>query len=252
MPYFVVEREANPLWTYSGKPSENHCIIGYAKSGKAYYNVNGRSITVSKGNVLFFAMDQDHRAQSDPDDPWSFYSISFSVDFKNEYSKDFFMNLPNVFRCSDSLKLSSDFSELNRTWTTKPKGYRLKCRSLILDIIYIILTDEDRRRFSSAHFERISEIIDMIREDFTKNWSVSELSALSGLSQSHFRLLFKQMTGLTTVQFQNDLRIDKAKDLLLSKSCNVTEAAYAVGFNDVYYFSRLFKKRTGRNPSEFT
>ena len=60
----------------------------------------------------------------------------------------------------------------------------------------------------------------------------------------------QQLTGLTTVQFQNKLKIDKAKDLIISRSCNITEAAEAVGFSDVYYFSRMFRKITGKNPSE--
>ena len=53
------------------------------------------------------------------------------------------------------------------------------------------------------------------------------------------------------MQFQNKLKIDKAKDLIISHSCNITEAAEAVGFSDVYYFSRMFRKITGKNPSEF-
>lgn len=252
LPMFVVERKPDPLWKYAGKTRHDHCIIGYAKSGGALYSVDGRNFNVGKGDVVLFGMNQIHSARSDPDDPWSFYSTCFSLDFGDNESRDLFLSLPNVFRCSDSPKLASDFAELSRVWSTKGKGYRLKCRSLLLDIIYIILSDEDRRRFSSAHYERISEIIDRMREDITKTWSVAELSELSGLSESHFRMLFKQMTGYTTVQFQNHLRIDKAKDLLLSKSCNVTETALAVGFTDVYYFSRFFKKLTGQNPSEFT
>ena len=74
---------------------------------------------------------------------------------------------------------------------------------------------------------------------------------MTGLSSSHFRMLFKEFTGLSAVQFQNRLKIDKAKDLILSGSCNVTEAASAVGFDNVYYFSRLFRKLTGKNPSEY-
>ena len=86
----------------------------------------------------------------------------------------------------------------------------------------------------------------MMRENIRESYTLDQLSVLSGLSSSHFRALFKERTGMTAVQFQNHLKIDRAKDLILSRDCNVTEAAYAVGFNDVYYFSRMFRKLTGK------
>ena len=59
------------------------------------------------------------------------------------------------------------------------------------------------------------------------------------------------MTGMSAIQFQNQQKIQRAKDLILSQNCNVTEAAQAVGFSDIYYFSRMFRKLTGKNPSEY-
>ncbi|HHV97854.1 MAG TPA: helix-turn-helix transcriptional regulator [Clostridiaceae bacterium] len=47
------------------------------------------------------------------------------------------------------------------------------------------------------------------------------------------------------------IKINKAKDLLLSGECNVSEAAFSVGFENVHYFSRTFKKITGVNPSKY-
>ena len=250
-PYFVLERGPNPKWRCSSRTSSDECILIYAKSGEAFYTIDGRNVTVGKGDVVFISMNNSRCARSNPEDPWSFCSTGFSVDFMDEESKRLFFSLPNVMKCSNTPELAADFAELNKVWAAKDKGYRLKCRSLILDIFYILLSDEERRRFSSAHFERISHIIDLMRGDLARNWSVAELSELSGLSESHFRMLFKQMTGYTTVRYQNHLRIDRAKDLLLSRSCNVTEAALAVGFSDVHYFSRIFKKLTGHNPSEY-
>jgi len=91
----------------------------------------------------------------------------------------------------------------------------------------------------------------MIQENYQKNFSIEELTQYSGLSPSYFRRLFKKATGLTPLQYQNYIKINKAKDLLLSGECNVSEAAFSVGFDNVHYFSRIFKKIAGVNPSHY-
>jgi YesN/AraC family two-component response regulator len=62
-------------------------------------------------------------------------------------------------------------------------------------------------------------------------------------------MLFKQAVGMTANQYIATVRIGKAKDLLLSGEMNVSEAADAVGYRDVFYFSRQFKAVTGHPPS---
>jgi len=101
------------------------------------------------------------------------------------------------------------------------------------------------------HFHVIKDILNMIQENYPKNFSTEELSKQSGFSATHLRRLFKKATGLTPLQYQNYIRINKAKDLLLSGECNVSEAAFSVGFDNVHYFSRIFKKITGVNPSHY-
>jgi AraC-like DNA-binding protein len=84
-----------------------------------------------------------------------------------------------------------------------------------------------------------------------ESYSIEELAELADISPSYFRNLFKRVTGLTVTQYKNRIKISKARDLILSGKCNVTEAAKTVGFNNIYYFSRLFKKITCANPSDF-
>lgn len=248
---FVVNRPPNPQWHLTDNRNKSFCVLGYAQSGCAVYNFGGEITHVRKGTVVFIKQDQLYSAKSDADNPWQFYSVAFAPEFYDEASRALLNNMPNIFTSSDSSHMAENFAELYRIWSSKGAGYLIKCRSLILDILYILLSDEFRRSKASAHYARIEELVNMMRENFTRSYSLEELCALSGLSSSHFRMLFKEMTGMTAVQFQNRLKIDHAKDLILSRDCNVTEAAHAVGFNDVYYFSRMFRKLTGKNPSEY-
>lgn len=248
---FVVDRPPNPEWHLTDHTNKDFYILAYAKSGKAFYSFGGEVTHIKKGTVIFVRQNQTYSARSDPENPWHFNSVAFSLDFLDESSRILLEELPNIFTSSDSSRMAENFTELYRIWFAKGAGYLIKCRSLILDILYILLSDEFRRGKASAHYAKIEQLVDMMRENFDKSYSLEELCALSGLSSSHFRMLFKEMTGMTAVQFQNRLKIDRAKDLILSCNCNVTEAAHAVGFNDVYYFSRMFRKLTGKNPSEY-
>jgi len=246
-----VDRPPNAEWHLVNYKNTDCFVLAYVKSGSATYTFGGETLHVKKGNVILNKQNQVYNARSDAENPWHFISVAFSLNFMDEQSHIIINELPNIFTSSDSSRMAENFAELYRIWSAKGAGYLIKCRSLILDILYILLSDEFRRGKASAHYTKIEQLVDMMRENYDRSYSLEELCTLSGLSSSHFRMLFKEMTGMTAVQFQNRLKIDHAKDLILSRNCNVTEAAHAVGFNDVYYFSRMFRKLTGKNPSEY-
>ena len=254
--HFVVDRGPNAEWHLSGHHRMKDSVLAYAKEGRADYvfheQEGPRRVSVRRGNVLFIRRGTVYSAHADPESPWSFYSCAFTHTEGNPETSARLAAMPTVFTASDSTHMNEDFSELFRAWTEGGEGSLLQCRSRILDILYLLLSDDERRRTFSAHTVKIREIADLLRRDYTKNYSIDELSAMAGLSSSHFRTLFRQTTGMTTVQYVTSVRIARAKDLLLSRTCNVSQAARAVGFSDVFYFSRVFRKVTGMNPSEFT
>lgn len=70
-----------------------------------------------------------------------------------------------------------------------------------------------------------------------------------GVSDSHLRRIFRQDTGMSPTEYQQSIRINEAKFLLEQGRMSVQEVARSVGIEDQYYFSRLFKARTGIAPS---
>lgn len=83
-------------------------------------------------------------------------------------------------------------------------------------------------------------------------FSVTELAQLAAMSASSLGRHIKKMTGLTPGQFIRDVRLQKAIQLLESRQFpTIAEVVYAVGFEDVSSFSRLFKKRFGKSPSHY-
>ncbi|MBU3191024.1 AraC family transcriptional regulator [Clostridium bowmanii] len=247
----VAERLPNPEWKVSNLIHTDLYILAYAIDGEATYFFNNNSYKVKKGDIIFFKKGFLHSAFSNPQNPWHFYTISFNVEFADEWSKSNFESFSHILSSPNSYRMNSLMSGLNNIWTGKRPGYLIKSRSFIMDMLYYLIKDNNSASWDTTHYQTIEKIANMIQSNHTNNYSVEELAKLSGLSPSHFRLLFKKITGFTTVQYQNHIRINKARDLLISGNCNVSEASLTVGYHDIYYFSRLFKKKTGMNPSEY-
>ena len=69
------------------------------------------------------------------------------------------------------------------------------------------------------------------------------------ISAAHAGALFKRAFGLAPVAYRNRLRLSRAREFLVSSTANVSETAFAVGFSDPLYFSRVFHKTFGVTPS---
>ncbi|WP_438349075.1 response regulator [Paenibacillus sp. FA6] len=90
-----------------------------------------------------------------------------------------------------------------------------------------------------------------ISNNYHKELSIEELSELVDLSASHFCMIFKQVSGYTFLEYLTKCRMEKAKYILKNTSVKVYQIAPLVGYQDPKYFTQVFKKATGKTPSEF-
>ena len=108
------------------------------------------------------------------------------------------------------------------------------------------LIDTENHRFSS--YDRILEYID---RNFQRDISLNDLAEISGFNASYISQLFPKKTGLTLTEFVARVRIEKAKELLRTDDMNIGEVAFAVGFEDQNYFSRVFKEYEKVTPKDY-
>ena len=97
----------------------------------------------------------------------------------------------------------------------------------------------------------IDRLICELNSKYMQAWSIASMADYCKLSSSYFSHMFRQRMGVSPMRFLNNLRIEKAKDLLMTNSMSVATAAQLAGFEDPLYFSRVFKKATGIAPNEF-
>lgn len=103
---------------------------------------------------------------------------------------------------------------------------------------------------NQAHVDMISKARLRIREALESELTIQQVAEELGISYSNFRKLFKEHTGISPAIYQQDLRLQRAKELLSTTNLSVKEIAYRLNFDSPDYFSAKFKAKTGRRPSE--
>ena len=102
-----------------------------------------------------------------------------------------------------------------------------------------------------AGLARISGIVDYLTEHYAQDFSMADLSARVGMSESSFSRFFSRATGNSFTDFVNRLRINRACQLLMETDRYITKVCYDVGFNNVANFNRRFLQIKGMTPKEF-
>lgn len=129
----------------------------------------------------------------------------------------------------------------------KSELYRLLALLLRGHVATVLTQDEYAERMKNI--ERFAPVFQYIEEHYKEELSVELLAGMAGLSRFHFSRLFKELSGRTVTEYVTAIRLDKADYLLRNSPFTVSEIAAFTGFNDIYYFSRTFKKHKKVPPS---
>ena len=128
--------------------------------------------------------------------------------------------------------------------TNRPTLYYLSC-------LYRLLWEtEDLLTRPKAKYRKLSKALAAISEEIALERPVSYYSELSEMSEPNFRRLFREYTGKSPIEYRNDLRLEIARARIQSDEYNVSEAAESVGFSNLSFFIRLYKKKYGHTPKQ--
>lgn len=125
----------------------------------------------------------------------------------------------------------------------------LETRGILLQLLARFI------RYSKNKFEitdnRILKVLRYIRKNIDMPITMDEMTDICCLSKDHFIRLFKKEMQITPVQYINRKKIERAQLMLITDNQSVKDIAYALSFENVYYFNRLFKKVIGITPLEY-
>ena len=134
----------------------------------------------------------------------------------------------------------------------KRPAYRTHSRSLLTGFfmaLYRAGLSTDSGNSSDTH--RLSVLIDYIDLNYAEDITVHELAKRSGYSSSHFSRVFSRRVGVPVSEYINRLRIREACLLLKRDDRSITEIAFEVGYNNVSFFNRYFRRVMNMTPREY-
>ncbi|NKI24775.1 AraC family transcriptional regulator [Paenibacillus dendritiformis] len=159
------------------------------------------------------------------------------------------LTLPeDVFR-----EAESHFERLIRCHAGGDWTAELNKQAMLIELLSLYFRTAGLERIdlpSSQTLDKLNLALQMMHEHLSERLNVQQLAERVHFHPNYFITLFREHMGESPVQYMNRMKIERAKQLLLTTALTVTEVADAVGL-DVYYFSRLFKNSTGFNPTSF-
>lgn len=159
--------------------------------------------------------------------------------------------------CSDK-NIKRIFEAIAQEFSAKEKGYKTAIMGYAYELItYLLRKYPQAQKNSNSSFEneitakRKTEILSYVLSHYAEKLTTAELAKKWYLSECYFCKFFKNTTGQSPMNYINRTRIEKSATLLKNTNESITNIAIKVGFNDVNYFSRTFKKIMNMSPIQY-
>jgi len=242
-----------------------HMELLLIKKGKAHIQCNKNGIYVVKGSLVLVNCNDIHSVENMCSDllfeciiiDMSLLKSSFmdstqtkfidpvinnNIIFKNDITGD-----RTIIKCLENVIME---------YRQKNFGYELAIKAGLFEFITHLMRNHIDRMLTPQEcdarirtLQRFKAVFEYVEENYSENITVKDISRVANLSPYYFCRLFKETTGRSFVDFLNSFRINKAEQILRETDMNITETALACGFNDINYFSRMFKRYKSMPPS---
>lgn len=236
-------------------------------SGKCIYKIDLVEYEVEEGDILFVPPLFLHSITLGNNKKVSSETYVFHLKFLGGNSTDIcstrylapIMNqefsMPYVIKPNHPayVSLRKIFNQINTTYDESIIGYELALKSFFLQTIFLLLQYSKKVTVSETEkvSDKIKNVLDYIELHYSETITVSQLAKLCYFSDYHFMRFFKKHMNMTCVEYINNLRLEKAVELFEKGNSSIMEVSLSVGFHNLSYFHRAFKKKYRMTPLSF-
>jgi AraC-like DNA-binding protein len=225
-------------------------MIFISKGEGVFESALNQPSTITAGTCFFLFPGVWHRYKPNFKTGWEEYWVGFNGSYAEHLMNNGFFNKENPFI---NVGLNKDllvlFKKLFELVDGSVTGYAQQIAGITLQILGLVNTVSLHQEYDNDPVGKlVSKAKFLLQESVETTVDMEKLARELPMGYSSFRKAFKKLTGESPNQYHLNLRLNRAKDLLVTTSLNINEVADQTGFDSVFYFSKLFKKKNGVSP----
>ena len=241
---YLVFRVTWAGWNIGPRTISNYELV-FVTAGQGKIAWEESAVTAKPGDLICFYPGVRHQLWVDADPCMEFYGLHFTP------APGFALPaLPRLLSLPSPHLLQPLFQQLLEDYRNPPYLAAWKQDILLQQILYQAAL-QLRQSDSPAETVRIRRVIQLIRQDPGRTFTLDQLTEAAHLKKTAFLEAFRRVTGTTPGRYMMQFRLEQARDMLLNTDLSVSEIAARCGFSDPFYFSRCFSRQFSLPPSRY-
>lgn len=244
-------------FTVSKGRTLNEFQMLYQPEGQGWFqSEHVKQTKINAGDIFLLFPGEWHTYHPDIETGWKSYWIGFKGPNIEDRVKNGFLS-PNkpIYHVGYNNSIINLYKEAYQVAQIEEIYVQQTLAGIVNHLIGLMYALEKNLILSNkqgtAHMDMINKARLRIRESLETNLQIKQIAEELGISYSNFRKQFKEYTGVAPAMYQQDLRLQRAKELLSTTDESIKEIAYRLEFESPDYFSSKFKIKIGMKPSEF-
>ncbi len=243
-----LRRQTGPISV--GTYTDAEYVFTYALRGDCLFNLGGRPFRFAAGDALLMPPYLTHALK-----PLADAVTHYIVHFAFDGLADPLRNWPTVVEVerAQRRRLQDCLDWLVKEWHEREEGYTQAAAARMLEVLVIYLRQTPKPAGPAAApskaWRSIERALELMHRHYAEPLSGADLSQASGLGEAYFCRSFRAHTGRSPHFYLNQIRLEKAKELLFRGEQNCTQIAALTGFETVHAFSKVFRRHERLSPS---
>jgi len=255
VPYFINccgYLKANGIDVSLNRCRKDYYLI-YLINGIGHYRLGRETVTADAGNIILYKPGEKQEYYYLGDEKAEIYWMHFTGCEVENLLLSLSLSEKNIYRTGiDSGCINIFESMIHETQIKKPNFHQL-CIGYLLQLLSAfsrkaVFLEKGEGVFKNSDIENA---IKLMHAEYQQQHDMQYYAGTCNLSVYQFIRSFKKATRLSPARYVEKIRINKARELLIDSSLTVNEISTIVGYNDAFYFSKVFKKVTNTTPTSF-